>query len=286
MARTQNQGGGGQQNQLFGTAWMQKFCGIEWLEFCDKSDAHVEAADLAARESAQDVRKELSQTGHGIVTAVNACKTHADQLEASGQIDSAVGSDLKGLLDKLKERALADKKSRDKEKTAKDKKSKAATAGETTKFHLALTCLIRIEREPMEAWLNNLPPAERMQFIKAIAAMSPEQASRAIRDIAGCMTDIERGNRARANNLIGQQEESILALALQDLAGADQALAESVEQRLDELHAYDVDQHTHLVTQFSLFDERDELVAILKTLASANDLTVFLQRCRNRNLVR
>ena len=286
MARNQSQGGGGQQNQLFGAAWMQKFCAVEWLAFCDKSDQHVEAADLAARESGQDVRKELGPTGHGIVTAVNACKTHVDQLEASGQVDASVSADLKGLLDKLKECAVEDKKRREQERAAKDKKSKTVTSGEATKFHHAISCLIEIERRPTEAWLNSLHPTDRAQFIKAIAAMSPEQARRAIRDIANCADDNARMGRAQSDELIGQQEPSLLALALMDVARDDPSVAHRVEQHLDEAHRNDARQHAALITQLMLFDERSEVAAVLKNLGNALTFAEFMQKCRNRSMIR
>jgi len=284
MAKNQGQGGGGQQNQLFGTAWMQKFCAVEWLEFCDKSDAHVEAADLAARQSIQDVRRELSATGHGIVTAVNTCKMHVDQLEAVGQVDILVGNDLKDLLDKLKKRSIEDRKNREQAHAAQEKKSKAVTTGEATKFNQALTCLIEVERQPMEVWINALSPVDRAQFIKSIAAMSPEQANRAIRDIADCMDDNARTDRARANALTGQQEASILALALLSLGKDDQQAADRIEQHFTGLYQSNSDQHASLIAHLSLFDEQVDLVALLKELAKAIDLNAFLQKCRNRNL--
>lgn len=276
----QNQGG---QNPLFGTAWMQRLCPVEWLEFCDKSQAHVDAVDLAGKEAAQDIRKELSPAGHGITQAINVCKDHVDQIESSGQIDSTVAADLRTLLDKLKERALEDRKNKAK---GEGKKSKATTPEETAKLHMAMTGLIEIERRPVEAWVSGLSTKDRARLIKAIVAMSPAQAVKALQDLAICTTDDEKTARARANALIGQEEPSILALALLDLAKDDQPATDQVEAYFAELRQSDAAQYASLIDQLALFDDRADVVEVLKVLGKTTDFDAFSQKCRNRHLIR
>lgn len=157
--------------------------------------------------------------------------------------------------------------------------------GEATKFHQAMSCLIEIERRPVEAWVNSLTAIERSRFVKSIAAMSPEQASRAVRDIANCADDNARMDRARADELIGGQEPSILALALLDVSKDDQAMTDRLEQHFNELYQNDAQQYTSLVAQLMLFDERNEIAAVLKDLGKTITLDAFLQKCRNRGLI-
>lgn len=120
----QQQRGQQQQNPLFGSAWMQKFCQVEWSDFCDKSPEHGTAVTTVGRESNADVKRELSPAGMGIVQAINLCKGHVDRLAANGEIDGSAAADLHSLLDALKKRAKEEQKKQLAEQERREKGKK------------------------------------------------------------------------------------------------------------------------------------------------------------------
>jgi len=106
-------------NAIFGQNYMQKFCSTEWDDIVDKSDEHRKAVQKISQDSSEDVGRELGANGSGPIAAIALVIEKADDLVASGQIDTDAAKAIKAVLETLKGK-VKDKRKKDTEEKSQN----------------------------------------------------------------------------------------------------------------------------------------------------------------------